>query len=313
MGLCPLTDDELEDIYLGALEILERTGIWVEDTEPLDIFSDFGCKVDRDAHRVWMAPEIVEEAVRMSPSRIKFCGRDPSHDLIWEPGRSTYTNFCEGIQTIDLETGELRESTKKDVGDIAHITEFLPELDFATVSVGARDVPVNTSCIHNMDAILRNTTKGVLLQVLSRHEADTVIEMAATVAGGRDELAERPIMSLVGSPVSPLAFSKLCTDYVIPSARANIPTWVVSMGLVGATMPVTVAGSVVLGLAEELAGLVLIQGTERGCPALVGQATAGFDMRTGLASVGCPEMAVIMAATAQIGRRIGVPSWAAGL
>ena len=85
------------------------------------------------------------------------------------------------------------------------------------------------------------------------------------------------------------------------------------MGMVGATMPSTVAGTMVIGIAEELAGLVLVQACERGCPAVVGQSTCGFDMRTGLAQVGGPEMALVMAATAQIGRHLRVPSWAAGL
>ena len=46
------TDDEIQDIHLATLEVLERTGVWVELDEALDIYSDGGCVVDRDvAHR----------------------------------------------------------------------------------------------------------------------------------------------------------------------------------------------------------------------------------------------------------------------
>ena len=114
-------------------------------------------------------------------------------------------------------------------------------------------------------------------------------------------------------PVAPLHFNKSFTDFVIPSARAHVPTMVVSMGLVGATMPVNIAGTMVIGIAEELAVSSSSRPANVGCPALAGQSTCGFDMSAGLASVGGPEMALVMAATAQIGRKIGVPSWTAGL
>lgn len=87
----------------------------------------------------------------------------------------------------------------------------------------------------------------------------------------------------------------------------------VSQGLVGATFPITIAGTMVCGLAEELAGLVLIQAVQPGCPCMLGQSTNGLDMRTGLASVGCPEMALVMATTVQLGERLGIPSWTAGM
>lgn len=311
--LSAITEDEVDDIYVGALEVLERAGVKVEDSEVLDIFADAGCKVDRETQRVRIPPEVVEDAIRLCPRRVKFCGRDPRHDLIWETGRSTFTNFMEGIQVTDLETGAIRPSTKTDVGDMARITEFLPEMDLTAVSVGARDVPPETASIHNMDATLRNTTKGIMISLMSKHETEAAVEMAAAVVGGRDELAERPILAVAGGNVSPLFFNKGFTDYIIVGARAHIPTFALPMGLVGATAPVTIAGAVVLGTAEQFAGLVLIQACEPGCPTVSGLSTCGFDMRTGLASVGGPEQPLCMAAVAQVGRRTGIPTWAAGL
>jgi trimethylamine---corrinoid protein Co-methyltransferase len=313
LGLSPLSEDEVEDIYLGALEVLERAGIKVEDPEVMDILSDAGCRVNRENGLCRIPPEIVEDAVTVTPSRIRFCGRDPKHDLIWEVGRSTFMPFVEGVTTVDLETRAVRTSCKQDVADICHLVEFLPEYDLASVSVTPRDRPTETASIHGFDAALRNTTKGINLALLSRHETETVVRMAQVVAGGPEELAERPLISTGGSPVAPLHFNKSFTDFLVASSRARIPTFCISMGMVGATMPVSIAGTMVVGIAEQLAGLVLIQASERGCPAIVGQSTCGFDMCTGLAAVGCPEMALVMAATAQIGRRIGVPSYAAGL
>jgi trimethylamine--corrinoid protein Co-methyltransferase len=313
LSLNPLTDDEIEDIYLGALEVLERTGIKVQDDECMDVFADAGCKVDRADHIVRIQPEIVEDAVHRSPDRVKLHGRDSKHDVLLEAGRSTFMPFLEGVLTYDLDSGELRQTTKKDAGDICHVAEFLPEYDINTMAVTPRDMPIETASIHGFEAALRNTTKPILIALMSRHETDGVIELAAAAVGGRDELAEKPNVCIAGSPVAPLHFNRSFTDFVIPSARAHLPTIIVSMGMVGATMPSTICGTMVVGIAEELAGLVLTQALEPGCPSVVGQSTCGFDMRTGLASVGGPEQALVMAATAQFGRHLRVPSWAAGL
>ena len=43
LSLSVFTAAEMDEIHLGALEILERTGVWVEADEPLDIFADGGC------------------------------------------------------------------------------------------------------------------------------------------------------------------------------------------------------------------------------------------------------------------------------
>jgi len=192
LHLSALTDDELDDIYLGALEVLERAGIKVESEDCIDVLADAGCKVDREAHVVRMPPEIVEDSLRTSPSRVRLCGLDPRHDLIWEAGRPTFTNFCTGIETVDIDTGQVRHSTEKDVGDIARVTDELEELDFTTVAVTSRDAPFATGQVHGMDAAIRNTTKGIMIGLDSTHETEAVIEMAAAVVGGRDEFLELP-------------------------------------------------------------------------------------------------------------------------
>ena len=38
LGLNFLTDDELFDIHLATLEVLEKTGLFIETNEALDVF-----------------------------------------------------------------------------------------------------------------------------------------------------------------------------------------------------------------------------------------------------------------------------------
>ncbi len=46
LSLNILSDDELDEIHLATLEILEKTGLFVEDEEALAIFDGGGAFVD---------------------------------------------------------------------------------------------------------------------------------------------------------------------------------------------------------------------------------------------------------------------------
>ena len=204
LGLTIFSDDDVRAIHLSTLEVLERTGVWIESDEALHIFSDGGCVVDHERHVVKIPPHIVEEAIAAAPSRVTLCGRDAKHDIVLEPGRVGFTNFSEGIMVVDLHTGEHRESRKQDIADIARLNDYLSEIDTYGGAVGAQDVPPQTAAIHNAEAQFLNTTKPVDAGPLGREDARAIIDMAATIVGGGDELRERPILFLGVCPVSPL-------------------------------------------------------------------------------------------------------------
>ena len=73
-----LHPDEIDDIHLATLEVLERTGVFVEDDEPLDIFADGGCRIDRETRMVCIPPHVVAEALAACPPSIMYCGRTPT-------------------------------------------------------------------------------------------------------------------------------------------------------------------------------------------------------------------------------------------
>ena len=95
------TESELEDIHLASLEVLERTGVFVEADDARDIFRDGGCTVDAETRMVRIPPHVVEDAIASSPSKYVLCGRDPKNDFLMEPGRVAFTNFSEGIAVVD--------------------------------------------------------------------------------------------------------------------------------------------------------------------------------------------------------------------
>ena len=63
-----LFESEMDDIHDATLEVLERTGVFVEDDEALAVFSDGGCEVDRETHVAKIPPEVVEQALHGAPA-----------------------------------------------------------------------------------------------------------------------------------------------------------------------------------------------------------------------------------------------------
>ena len=43
-----LTDEQVEDIHLGTLEVLKETGIRVEHDKALKVFKENGCEIDNN-------------------------------------------------------------------------------------------------------------------------------------------------------------------------------------------------------------------------------------------------------------------------
>jgi trimethylamine--corrinoid protein Co-methyltransferase len=313
LSLNVFTESELSDIHLASLEVLERTGVFVEADEALDIFADGGCDVDRESHIVCLPPHVVEDALRSAPSKFVLCGRDPKNDIVLEPGRVAFTNFSEGIRVVDPYTGELRDSTKADIADIARLNDYLSDIDTHEIAVGARDVPPETCAVHNAEAQYLNTTKPIGIGPLSRVETRAIFRMAAEIVGGEDELRRRPIVYNGVCPVSPLKLPHEATEVIIETARWRIPNNILSMAMAGGSSPVTLAGTLVTHNAEVLSGITLAQLTERGAPCIYGSSTTAMDLKLAAACVGSPELAMISAAVAQMARRYLLPSFVAGL
>ena len=306
------SDDELQEIHLATLEVLGRTGVFVEDEEALTIFAEGGADVDRQRRVVRLPAHLVEEAVRTAPPKVVLCGRAPDRDVVLEDGRVGFTNFGEGIQVVDPYTGEIHESLKQDVADCTRIIDALPEIDVLERPLGAHDVPPDTAALHNAEAIFSNTTKHATIGPLSGFCARKMIDMAAAIAGGREELRRRPLLSFLTCPVSPLKLVADCCRIIIEGVRAGVPVNVLSMAMAGGSAPVSLAGALVTHNAEVLAGITLAQLTVKGAPVIYGSSTTAMDLRFASASVGSPECGMIGAGVACLARFYLLPSWVAG-
>ena len=311
-GLKSFSHDALEKIHAATLDVMQTTGLAVASDDALDILDKGGCWVNKKTQVVRFPHHLVNQAVDQAPSHVLLAARDPANDYMMGGKSVGFTNFGVGVLMEDLETGELRDSVYSDVEQIALVCDALDSVDVVTTPVMARDKPDVSYDLHITAACLTHSGKHYHGDAEDGLRVRQIIEMGAAVAGGLAELQRRPILSFGTCPTSPPELIKSCAEVIVESARHWIPIDVLSMAMGGASSPISVAGTLVTHNAEVLAGIVLAQTTNPGCPVMYGSSTTTFDMRHGTAVVGVPEMAMISAGAANLANFYGIPSYVAG-
>jgi trimethylamine--corrinoid protein Co-methyltransferase len=304
--------DELYEIHLATLEVLAKTGLFVEGEEALDILDGGGASVNRKSKMVKFPPYLVEDAIRSAPSKILLAGRNPKNDIVLESNRVGFATFGAGIFVRDLYTSELRNSLKKDVADSALLADYLPHVDVYLKCVDAHDVPMEVDQLHHAEAFMANTSKHCFLGPRNRKQLSKLLDMVEAVAGGKEKAKERPLMSFITCPTSPLRLIKDSCEIIVDAARTGTAMNILSMAMAGGSSPVSLAGTLVTHNAEVLGGIVLSQVTRKGAPVIYGSSTTNMDLKLATSPVGSPEMGMINAAVAFMAQYYSLPSWVAG-
>lgn len=312
LGLDVFTEDDLVDIHQATLEVLSDAGIFVEDGEARRLLAAGGCAVDNETKVVRVPPHVVEAAIRSAPSTLLLAGRDAANDFVMGPGRVGFTNFGEGINIVDIETGELREPTKQDVGDSARVVDALPEVDVYERAIGAHDVPQSVAPLHNAEMAFTNTSKHFFIGPGNGELLRRIVAMGEAIAGGMAAFIRRPLITFNTCPVSPLKLVQDTCEIIMGAARTGTSVNVLSMAMAGGSSPATLAGTIVTHNAEVLAGITLSQLTKEGAAVIYGSSTTAMDLRLAAASVGSPECALISAGVACLARFYLLPSFVAG-
>jgi trimethylamine--corrinoid protein Co-methyltransferase len=307
-----LTDDEVYEIHLATLEALQKTGVFVEDEEALDVFAGSGAVIDPKTKVVKIPPHAVEDAIRSAPATFVACGRVPERDIVLEHNRVSFTNFGEGIMFVDPYTGEHRESVKEDTEKAARLIDYLDNIETYERAMCSHDKPPPVQALHNAEASLTNTTKHHWLGPQDGYLSRKIVEMLSAIVGGKDKLRERPLLTFVTCPVSPLKLVRHHCEIIMEAAKNGLGVNIVGMAMAGGSSPIHLAGTLVVQNCEVLASLVLNQLTCKGSPFVYGSSTCPLDLRTATSTVGSPELGMISAGVARLAQYYQLPCFVAG-
>jgi trimethylamine--corrinoid protein Co-methyltransferase len=157
--------------------------------------------------------------------------------------------------------------------------------------------------------MLEHTTKPLVFVTNDLASCQRAIDMAAAVAGDHEALREQQHILLYSEPSSPLQQSQTAVDKLLLMAEYELPVLHSPGPLMGGTAPITIAGGLVMSLAEILSGLVVHQMTNPGAPFIFGAGLHHMDMKSTQICYGGPEFQLTKAAVAQLGRWYGMPTW----
>jgi trimethylamine--corrinoid protein Co-methyltransferase len=260
-----------------------------------------------DGTRVTFPAELVRRLVARAPARMTLGARAGAP--VVTGGRSLITTDGCCVEIYDLETGEKRGTTADDVATISRVVDALPEIDFCWPAVSAQDRPVETRGLHELYLAIAHTGKHVqTVTVVEPELAEVAVKMALAVSGSEERLrAEPPISALLGT-VTPLGNDEGTLDAGLVFAEAGIPVGFVTMPMGGSTTPITMAGSLVVGIAEALSAVCVIQAACPGAPVFICFIPSVMDLKSGDFTGGAPEDTVMAAAVGDVGHFYGLPT-----
>jgi trimethylamine---corrinoid protein Co-methyltransferase len=304
-----LSSAELERIHEATLHILETVGIHFPSQKALDVLRANGCEVDDTRQMVRLPRAVVMEALAQAPREYVLAGRDPECDMLIDGKHCYLSNDGSGVFVQDPRTGQKRPSTKADAAESARFVDALPNVSYYWGPVvTSQDVAPESKALHDAEAVLTNTSKHFqAVTCVGEKSARYLVEMAAAIAGGTDELRRRPIISMMQCAVDPLAHDGPNLEANLVAAEHGLASGFMPMPLSCGTGPATLAGNLVVYNAEAVSGTVLLQLACPGAPVFFSGAPSVIDLKTGGYTGGSPEDYLLAAAATQLAHFYGLP------
>lgn len=305
-----LSDSEIEQIHRATLRVLWQTGVLIKDPEARKVLKREGAKVDEEAMRVQIPAYLVEEAVGLAPETFTLYGRDPAKRYVMDVDTFFLEPMIGRLYIYDYKAGSIRRTSLEDVEHLVRVADALPNyhlLHSGAIMPEIQGCPIGTSHAHGYLASLRNTTKVVKCSSREKRVAEEMVQMAALVAGGVEELRKRPNTFTTDNPVAPLQHDKEQTEGMRVFGHYGLPVDITSEPQAGATAPVTLAGLLVQQNADVLSGVVIAELCNPGAPLWYGTCGAVMDLKLGRIALGSIEAGIINVATAQLAHYYGLP------
>jgi trimethylamine--corrinoid protein Co-methyltransferase len=311
MHIQALSEKDRIRLHETSLELLESVGLRVDSASLRARLEQKGLTT-LEGDRVSLPRAAVESALARAPRGVHLGGRRGAGTGALLDGTRTFaaTDGC-GSRAIDFDTGERRPSALRDVAASARLTDALEGFDVYWTMVSAQDVPRSERVAREYLTALENTRKHVqVIDVGQPWEAEALARMARVVSEAA--AVEDPAVSMLISVVTPLRLDPAGTEAALVFAREGLPVVACSMPIAGVTAPATAAGMVMLGHAEVIGFITVIQTLCPGAPVIYCLFPAFAHARTGETSYADPRKGWSAAAAAELGRSLRLPCFTSG-
>ena len=306
-----LSEDQIEQIFYAALEVLERTGGNIYQDEALELFRYSNAVVR--GNNVRIPTTMVEEALNFYPRKITLKGRNGKRSLHLQKDTVAFGTGSDLPFTYDRETGERRRTTYNDVKNAGKLVDALSNYDFFMSHGIVGDAPnPQTYDRHQFMAMLENNTKPMVVTSVDGEGLEDLWKMGCLLQGGEEEFRLNPMFVAYIEPISPLKNDRTAVEKLLFAAEKKIPAMYTPCPSSCATAPATIAGMLVQSLAETLLATVLCHLKNPGMPLIMGGVTTLLDMKKSTYSYGAPELSLASAANTDIAKWLNLLMFSTG-
>ncbi len=296
-----LTEEEMETIHRGALFVLQKTGMRIEHEGALKLLAENGCQVDFEKQRARIPPHLAEECLRMVPSNFILRARDREKDLMIG-GDTVYFMQGMGMRFVDLNTWETRPATAAEHRDAMIVADALENTHLAE----AWEIYTDREGIPPIMAVLENLASGIRYssktQVAGNIKDTEIFAIKMAKAVGTDLFPEI-------EHAAPLTIQNGGATAAYRYIDADIPITPALSVSMGATGPATLAGTVLLQVAETMGWAVVTQLYKPGAPIAAGHGAGPIDMQTGINVWMRPATTMSTVMMNQMLRKYQLPIW----
>ena len=305
LGIDVFTKDQCAMIHQAVLEVLKEVGVDVYNDKALEILKKGGAFVD--GRRVRFPAGMVEKALKSAPSQVTLYSQDMESKMILGGKRFYYGPGPTVINTLDPYTGERKIPQYEDTCRAAKVMDALPNIDYL-MDFGTIDgVETQVLDVYCFKALLENSPKPILHWSYNRENVEAMIAMGAKVRGGLAELEKYPFFALYSEPITPLVHENEGLDVMMTMAEHGLPAVYTSAAQAGMTAPVTLAGTMVIEVAESLSGLVVNQLIREGAPYVMGGVCTCVDMGTMQITYSSPEFNLLQGGLSSMSKFYNLP------
>lgn len=300
-----LNEKQCEAMTESTCRILQNTGCIIKNEAARSLLAQKGCKVEGELVKIPV--ELTKWAIDQAPSEITLYGRDKEPAMELKPGNVYIGPAITITQIQDYETGKRRYSTLQDSIHSTVIMDQLPNISWVSALTSPSDIPAGVRDIAELAVVLSYTKKPVMYWSQSLETLKWQFQMFEAVGGGAEEIQKKPFMINLICPMDPLVHTEDGMAQILYLAERKSPiVYIAGIGI-GLSGPATIAGSVTLGMADTLAGLVVAQCVNPGTPFVVSKFSDNVDFRSMCITHSNPEMQVALSATADCFRYMKLP------
>ncbi|MDR2487432.1 MAG: trimethylamine methyltransferase family protein [Clostridiales Family XIII bacterium] len=302
-----LGEGDIRRVHEGALEVLGRAGVFFDNEEALAVLERVGCTVDTEARIAKFPPALVEDCLRMVPESFQLYDRDGAPAFVVGGEGQCFDPGSAGLLFLDRDGRTARPATSRDLIDVFRLVDALPLFPIQATALSVSDVPTGIVDCYRFYLYLKNSDKPVSGGAFTVGGVGRIAALLAVAAGGMDALRERPMATLDVCSAPALKWSDVSCHSLMDCARLGIPIETISVPMPGVASPATMAGSLLVHVAESLSGIVLAQAVCPGAKMILGGAPMAFDMRYSTTSLNAVESSLIGNGYAQMARYYGIP------